>query len=188
MTRRCDRPLDLPTLSSYWLAELPGPETERVEEHLFACDECGAQLRALLALAEGVRRLAHEGAIQMVVAPSFLETAARAGLRIREYAVPPGGSVECTVTPQDDLLIGRMGADFRGTSRVDVLVEVQGQPAGTIEDVPVSPDARELILAQSMPAARALGSVALRFRLVALEGPGERVLGEYTFNHTPTAS
>lgn len=184
----CDRPLELPALSDYWFAELPEPEAGQVEEHLFACDECGARLRALLALGEGVRRLAHEGAIQVVVPPSFLEAASRAGLRIREYVVAPGGSVDCTVTPADDLLVGRMRADFRGTSRLDVLVEVEGQPVRTIEDVPVSPGAGELILAQSMPAARALGNVVFRFRLVAREGLDGRVLGDYTFRHAPTVS
>lgn len=186
MKRGCDRPLDLPALSSYWFGELPDPDAEGVEEHLFACDECGARLRELLAVGDGVRRLAREGALQLVVTPSFLETAARSGLRVREYTVPPGGSVDCTVTAEDDLLVGRMRADFRETGQVDILVQAGDQPGFRIEDVPVSPDAPELILAQSMPAARALGSVVFRFRLVARDGAEGRILGDYTFHHTPT--
>ena len=33
---------------------------------------------------------------------------------------------------------------------------------------------------------RALGVATARMRLVAIEKDGERLLGEYTFNHTPT--
>src|SRR4051812_20104442 len=35
---------DAGTLTEYWLGTLPKPEEELIEEHLFACDECGARL------------------------------------------------------------------------------------------------------------------------------------------------
>ena len=124
----------------------------------------------------------------MIVTPSFLDTASREGLRLREYVVPPGGRVACTVTAQDDLLIARMRADFTGVSNLDVLLQVEDQPEVRIKDVPVSPDAHELIMVQAMPAARRLGRSVLRYRLVAPEGAGERILGDYTFDHTPTRS
>lgn len=186
MRHGCDQPLELLTLVDYWFGELSASDAERAEEHLFECDDCGNRLRALVALGDGVRRLAHEGAVQMIVTRSFLESAARKGLRTREYAVPPGGRVACTVTAQDDLLIGRMRADFTGVSHLDVLLRVEGQPEIWIRDVPVSPDAQELIMVQAMPAARALGRTVLHFQLVAREGPSERALGDYTFDHTPT--
>lgn len=186
MSPPCDGTLDLATLASYWLGELPASDSDQLEEHLFACEGCSRRLRALVSLGDGVRRLARRGAVQVVVTPSFLEAALRAGLRVREYTVPPGGRVACTVTAQDDLLVGRMRADFSGVSRLDVLVEMAGQAPGRIEDVPVRPEAGELILAQAMPAARALGRAVLRYRLVARGDGRERVLGEYTFDHTPT--
>jgi hypothetical protein len=182
----CERPLELATLVDYWFGEAAESDQERVEEHLLECDGCGGRLRALVTLGEGVRRLAHEGAVQVVVTPSFLETAAREGLRTQQYRVPPGGRVACTVTPEDDLLVERLQADFRGVSRLDVVSELEGQPERRIEDVPVSPDALELILAQAMPALRALGRSVMRVRLLAQEEEGERLLGEYTFAHTPT--
>lgn len=188
MSPPCDRALDFSTLVGYWFGELPAADSDQIEEHLFACDGCSRRLRAFVALGDGVRRLAHQGAVQMVVTPAFLEAASRAGLRIREYVVPPGGRVACTVTAQDDLLVGRMGADFRGVSSLDILVEMAGQTARRIEDVPVRPEAKELILAQAMPAARALRHAVLRYSLVARDGGHERVLGVYTFDHTPTPS
>jgi hypothetical protein len=188
VTRGCEEPLDLRTLVDYWFGDLSDAEAERVEEHLFQCDDCGGRLRALAELGDGVRRLAREGAVQMVVAPSFLEAAARNGLRVREYVVPPGGRVDCTVTRQDDLLISRMRADFTGVSRLDVCARAEGHPEVWIRDVPVSPDASELMIAQAMPALRALSRTVVHYRLVAREGELERVLGDYAFDHTPTPS
>ena len=186
MRRACERPLEFRDLVDYWFEGLSAADAERVEEHLFECDDCGGRLRALAALGDGVRRLAHAGAVQMVVTRSFLETAAREGLRSREYVVRPGERVACTVTAQDDLLISRMRADFTGVSRLDVLLRVEGRPEIRIPDVPVGPDADELIMAQSMPAMRTLGRAVLHFRLVAREDATDRVLGDYTFDHTPT--
>lgn len=182
----CDRPLELGALVDILFGEVAAPDEDRVEEHLLECDECSGRLRALVTLGEGVRRLAHEGAVQVVVTPSFLETAAREGLRMREYRVSPGERVACTVAPEDDLLVSHLQADFTGALRVDVVTEVVGRGEHRIEDVPVSPDAPELILAMAMPTMRALGPSLVRMRLLAHEAASERLLGEYTFAHTPT--
>lgn len=186
MSAGCEQPLELGTLVDFWFKEGSAPDEERVEEHLLGCDECSGRLRALVTLGRGVRRLAHEGAVQVVVTPSFLERAARDGLRTREYLVAPGEQVACTVTPEDDLLVSRLQADFRRVSRLDVVSEVEGRGEHRIEDVPVSTDATELILAQAMPAMRALGRAVVHVRLLARDEANERLLGEYTFAHTPT--
>jgi hypothetical protein len=187
MIARCPgpEPLDVATLVDYWFGDLPaGGETDRVEEHLLECDACGASLRELVAIGDGARRLAHAGAFHVVVSPSFLETAARRGLRVREYRVPAGGRVSCTVTAEDDLLVGRLQGDFAGISRLDLAVQVEGGPEFVATDVPVSPSAGEVILAESMPVLRAMPSSTIRMRLLAHGGEGERLVGEYTFAHT----
>jgi hypothetical protein len=186
VTAACECPLDDGALLAYWLDNREGPDVEAVEEHLFGCDSCHRRLRELSTLGEGIRRLAGEGAIEMVVSPSFLARAAAEGLRTREYRVTPGGSVACTVTPEDDLLVGRLVGNFKGVARLDLVAEQEGQPDRRIEDVPISPDATELIVAQAMPYVRALQHARLRMRLLAREPGGERLLGEYTFNHYPT--
>jgi hypothetical protein len=183
---RCDRPIELSALADYWLAEDERPEGDSLEEHLLGCEHCSGRLRGLVALGDGVRRLAQEGRVPMVITPSFLDTAAREGLRAREYRVAAGGRVDCTVTADDDLLVGRLQGDFRGVSRLDVVLQEEGRPDHRIPDVPVSPEAGELIVAQAMPAARAWGAMRMRFRLVARDADGERLVGEYTFDHTPT--
>ena len=113
-------------------------EEEAVEEHLLECDRCGARLREVIALAEGLRKLAREGSLRMVVSDAFLKRAAEEGLRVREYAPPPGGGVECTVTAEDDILIGRLAADLSGAKRVDLCIcDERGVEQFRLADIPV---------------------------------------------------
>ena len=51
---------------------------------------------------------------------SFVQAAVAKGLRVREYAPPAGGRVQCTVTAEDDLLIARLAAELGRSKRVDV--------------------------------------------------------------------
>ena len=183
MSARCPEPLGTRVLADYWFGDLSEPEQDRVEEHLMGCHDCSRALGELAAIGDGVRQLTPQGAFHVVVGPSFLETASRRGLRVREYAVSPGGRVACTVTAEDDLVISRLRGDFRGVTRLDLVAWTEGEPEQRVEDVPVDPSAPELIVAQSMPALRAMGTCVTRMRLVA---DGDRVLGEYTFAHTPS--
>jgi hypothetical protein len=176
--------LDLATLVDYWFGDLEGPDLDRVEEHVLECDACGSVLRSLVATGDGVRRLAREGAFGVVVSPSFLETASRQGLRVREYRVPAGGRVACTVTADDDLLVSHLEGDFRGVSRLDLVVQVEDGPEHRVLDLPASPSSPEVIVAQAMPALRAMPSSTMRMRLLARDGKGDRLVGEYTFAHT----
>lgn len=184
MTAHCPDPLDPATLVDYWFGDLAGTDEDRVETHLLECDACAAGLRDIAATGDGVRRLAYQGAFHVVVSSSFLEAASRQGLRVREYHVPPGGRVACTVTADDDLLVSRLQGDFRGVSRLDLLVKVEDGPEQRVEDLPVSPTSAEVILAQAMPALRAMGSNVVRMCLLARERGGDRLVGEYTFAHT----
>src|SRR5215510_8974267 len=119
---KCSSPIDVTVLVDYWLAALEGSVEEAVEEHLFECDKCGERLRELIALAEGVRELARSGSLRMIVSETFLKSAADDGLRIRQYAPAVGGSVECTVTAEDDILIGRLAANLSDVSRIDLCI------------------------------------------------------------------
>jgi hypothetical protein len=188
MSAPCGRPIDLAALESYWLEDGDPKDLDAIEEHLLACDACSGRLRGLVALGDGIRRLAQEGTVEVVVTPSYLAKAGREGLRTREYRVVPGGRVDCTVTAEDDLLVSRLVGDFKGVSRLDVVAEQAGLPTRRIQDVPISPEAGELIVAQAMPYMRALQHARLRIRLVSQEAGGERLIGEYTFDHSPAPS
>jgi hypothetical protein len=181
----CANPISAPTLADYWLAALSPAEEEAVEEHLFACDSCGARLREVMALAEGIRTLAREGSLRMVVTEAFLERAAEEGLRVRQYAPPAGGGVQCTVTAEDDLLVARLAADMSGAQRVDLCIcDGEGVEQQRLKDIPVAPGAGGVLYQESLAFAKAARTQTMIARLVALdEAGGERLLGEYTFNH-----
>jgi len=55
-----------------------------------------------------------------------------------------------------------------------------------VRDIPLITDNDEVVLTEATDALRALGEESMLFRLLAVDGADERVLGEYTFNHTPT--
>jgi len=138
----CTSPIDLAVLADYWLAALAKPEEEAVEEHLFTCEECGTRLREIIALVEGIRKLAREGSLLMVVSDVFLKRAAVEGLHVREYSPPNGGGVQCTVTAEDDLLIGRLASDLSSAKRVDLCIcDPQGVERLRLPDIPFDPGA-----------------------------------------------
>lgn len=181
----CANPMDAAVLADYWLGALAGAEEENVELHLLDCDECGGRLREVMALAEGVRKIAREGSLRMIVSDAFVQREVGDGLRARQYRVPAGGGVECTVMAEDDLLIGRMAADLSGARRVDLCIcDERGVEQMRMADIPVS-SAGEVVYQESLTFAKAAPSMKMIARLVGFDEAGvERLLGEYTFNHT----
>ena len=181
----CTNPIDSEVLADYWLASLEGGEEEAVEVHLLECDRCGKRLREVIALAEGVRKLASAGSLRMVVTDVFLKRAAEEGLRIRQYAPPPGGAVQCTVTAEDDILIGRLAANLSGAERVDLSICDQGGiEQMRLSDIPVNPATGNVLFQESITFAKAAPTNKMIARLVAIEeGGDEHLLGEYTFDH-----
>jgi hypothetical protein len=184
----CAQPIEPAVLMDYWLAALP-PETEAtVEEHLMGCDRCGDRLREIIALAEGLRTLSRSGSLQVVLTDQFVKHAGGAGQRVRQYAPPAGGSVQCTVAADDDLLVGRLAADLSGAARVDLSwCNEQGVEFLRMADIPVQADTGMVVCQQSITIAKASSSNTLIARLVAVDPEGaERLLGEYAFHHTRT--
>lgn len=182
----CSNPIDEAILADYWVAALPASEEEAVEQHLLECDRCGTRLREVIAIAEGVRRLAIEGSLRMVVSESVLKRATDNGLHVRQYAPPPGGAVQCTVTEEDDILVARLAANLSGAKRVDLCIcDERGVEQERLPDIPVNPAAGNVLLQESIAFAKAAPTHKMIARLVAIdEGGGELLLGEYTFNHT----
>ncbi len=184
----CAKPIDTAVLADYWLAALPVSEEEALEVHLFVCDECGARLREIIALAGALRALAHSGSLMMVVPESFLQRAAQKGLHISQYTPPAGGSVQCTVTAQDDLLIGKLSADLRAARQIDLsLCDPGGGEQFRLRDVPFSPEASGILWQQSITFAKGAPTSTMVARLLDVDdGGSETLLGEYTFHHTRT--
>ncbi len=186
---RCAQPIDYETLIAYCLGELDAAAEAPLEEHVFACAHCTRRLEGLAALASGIRAAVREGAVALALTPRFLGTLKDQGLRIREYAVDPGGRVDCTITAQDDAVVSRLHAPLAGLRRVDALHSLD-LGGGRIErrrvdDVPFDPESGEVIFTPSAKELRALPAHTWRVQLFAVDEAGERTLGEYRFDHTP---
>jgi hypothetical protein len=184
----CSNPIETAVLTDYWLGLLPAEDEELVDAHLLACDGCGDRLREAIALAESLRSLARSGSLVVVVSDQFVTRAAEAGQQVRQYAPPPGGSVQCTVAADDDLLVARLAADLGAAARVDLSwCDGQGVEFMRMTDIPVGTDAGTVLCQQSITMAKASPSNTLIARLVSVdEKAGERLLGEYAFHHTRT--
>ncbi len=184
----CLNPIAAGILADYWIGALSKVEEETIEEHLFACDECAGRLREIIALADAIRSLAHHGSLLMVVSDAFLNRVAGQGLHVREYAPPNGGSIACTVTAEDDFLIGRLTANLRGAARVDLsLCDERGMEKLRLDDIPFNSESSGVAFQQSITYAKAAPSETLIARLIAFDQTGgESLLGEFTFNHTRT--
>jgi hypothetical protein len=183
---KCKSPLAPEVLADYWLAELETAEEERVEEHLFACEDCSRELQDFVRWVEAIRAITRKGSLRVVVSEPFLERLRSDGLSIRQYEVSPGNSVACTITDKDDLVISRLAADLSGAQRVDISqCDDEGRELGRVRDIPLI-GGKEVVLSQSTDMLRALGKEIVRLRLIAVDEARERILGEYTFNHSPT--
>jgi hypothetical protein len=184
----CAAPLDERTLIEYWLGELPEGAEAAVDEHILGCGHCSARLGELVALAGGIRDALRHGKVHAFVSDSFIKSLAGQGLHVREYRVPRNGSVNCTVTAEDDLLIGRLEAPLAGVTRLDVVIHSPGLPGEVRQDVPFDPARGEVVVVPNMVQLRAAPSHRLRLELIAVDDDGRRTIGEYIFNHTaPTA-
>ncbi|HKA45929.1 MAG TPA: hypothetical protein VKF40_28325 [Burkholderiales bacterium] len=184
----CSNPIDFETLLAWWLDELQPAAQEALEEHVFACAHCARRLEEFAAIAGGVRDAVRAGALGVVVTAPFVDALKQAGLRVREYQLVPGSSVNCTIHADDDAVVGRMRAPLGGVRRLDALkqLEVGGVPGPEVraEDVPFDPASGEVVFVPSAAWLKKMPTHTLRVRLVAVEAAGEAAVGEYIFAHT----
>ncbi len=185
MSSSCARPVADVELLDWWAGELTPAEGRRLEEHLLACDECSSRAGAVQQLARGVGELVREGALPIAVLPAVVERLHREGRKVREYRVSPGGGVQCTVGPEDDVVLARLVADLRDVSRLDLVSRVDDGPEERLRDIPFDPAAGEVMFFPVADVLRARPAHVDRMRLLAVGPRGERLLGEYTFDHRP---
>ena len=175
---------DLATLAAYWQRELDDAQEASIEEHFLGCGECAARLAELEALGDGVRRAFAGGRVSMIVTPAMVDAIRSRGVRVREYRVPRNGGVNCSILPDDEVLVGYLlDVPLDGVSRVDALV--MPHDAHRLEDVPFDAASGTVVIAPPMQKLRGMPAHRQVVRLVAVEAGGDRVLGEYTFNHSP---
>ena len=183
----CEKPIGFEALVAYWLGETPEKREAALEEHLFGCAHCTQRLQGIAALATGVRAAVRDGRVSMVISTPFVGAMQRAGLRLREYAVEPGGSVNCTIRGDDDAVVSHLRASLAGVTRLDV-VKMGGarEPEVRLVDVPFDAEAGEVLVVPSAAWLKAMPAFTMRMRLVSVGDAGEKQIGEYTFNHSPS--
>ena len=185
MSGPCARPVTDGELLDWWAGELAPADGRGLEEHLLACDECSSRAGSVRQLARGVGELVREGALPIAVLPAVVERLHREGRKVREYRVPPGGGVQCTVGPEDDVVLARLVADLRDVARLDLVSRVDDGPEERLSDIPFDPAAGEVMFFPVAEVLRARPAHVDRMRLLAVGPRGERLLGEYTFEHRP---
>ena len=85
-------------------------------------------------------------------------------------------------------MVAHLEASLTGIYRLDlVLLDFGGQDTERLRDIPFDPASGEVIITPHIARIRALPASTARARLVSVDEKGERVIGEYTFNHTPSA-
>lgn len=177
--------LESAALVEYWLSQ---GDDDAVEQHLMACEQCSQSLEWVARFTKGVQEVVRRGNLGFVLTPELMARLTAEGLRVRSYVPPSGGGVQCTVTQQDDLLIGRLQTNLLEVQRLDILLcGGGGELRARLEDIPFRAKAAgEIVLNQPLDAARASGHDVMVMKLVAVENGADRPVAEYTFNHYPT--
>jgi len=181
----CITPIPFAALVEYWFGELAQGEEERIEEHLLGCARCSERLADLTTLGAGIKSAFRGGGLWAVISAEFLQHMKQEGLRLREYPVAPGGSVNCTISAADDAVVSRLQASLEGVTRVD-LVRSSEHGEGRLRDIPFEPAAGEVLFCPSAASLKKAPAYVEMIRLLAVDDAGERPIADYTFMHTPS--
>ena len=179
----CSAPIGDQALVEYWLGELDESAEAHIDGHVLGCIECSQRLAEVVELADGIHSAFELGTVRAFVTDGFVKAAAKRGMRVREYRVPRNGSVNCSVAPDDELLVSRLEAPLAGVTRVDAIAYLDDAQTDVFRDVPFDAASGEVIITPKIAHVRTLPSHRQRFRLIAVDDSGERVIGDYTFNH-----
>ena len=187
MMASCNAPIPEETLLDYWARDLAdGDETDRVEEHLFACADCSARLHHLAAIGTGLATLVRQGRVSGIVSRAILNRLQRDGVHVRMFSLVPGETVPCAVFPGDDLVVTALRADFSGVDAVTLSVTGPGDaPFARYDDVPVSGSGSQVLWATPAARVHQLPSIRLQLTLRSA-GATPAELGQYVLEHSPS--
>ena len=186
MTTNCESPIPEGALIDYWARDAAENfDTDRIEEHLFACGACSARLDRLAALGTGLAALVREGRVSGIVSRALVNRMQRDGIRVRMYSLLPGETVPCAVFPGDDLIVTALRADFSGVETVRLTVTgPDGWTGGDLGDVPVSGPGGEVLWATPAAVVRQMPSMRLELSLLTAGDAAPAELGRYLLDHS----
>lgn len=179
--------VSLDLLLQDWLGEADAATSAAIDAHLMGCDTCGELLDELAALDTAIRAAMQAGTVAIVVGPRFVELLAARRARIREYRLAPSSYVNCSVAPDDDVLVSRLQVQLQEVQRLDVTVELSTQPGVVhrLEDIPFDAAAGEVLMLPGVARVRQLPAHIMDVTLVAHGETGSREIARYQFRHTP---
>ncbi|WP_428609739.1 hypothetical protein [Sedimenticola sp.] len=182
----CQSPLEWDTLLAYWMGEQDSDSEAQIEQHYLGCTSCSERLALLIALIKDVQHLIKVSGVNMVVTDQFVQKLKKNGMHVREYHIPANGSVNCTVTPEDEFVLGRLQASLDRVERLDmVYIDDEGNSATRLNDIPFDMESGSVVFSTRIDTLRALPATRIQIRLLAVDSAGEHQLGNYTFNHRP---
>ena len=145
-----------------------------------------SRLAELVHLGAGIRTAFRTGAARAILPHALLGAIRRASLRLREYRLTPGSSVNCTIASTDDFVVATLHAPLTGFQRLDLVhLDDHGTPAARLEDIPFHPSTGTVLLAPTPASLKQRSAFTDRVRLVAVDAAAEKTLGDYTFVHSP---
>ena len=174
-------------LVDYWLDDSDAAAIEAIDEHLMECEPCGRALDDLVALGDSVRAAFRSGAVSAMASDAFLKRVVGRGVQVREYRLPRNGSVNCTVAPEDELLVAHLETPLRGVERLDAVVTLSFEPdvEHRLQDVPFDAQAGEVLWLPKFDLVRNAPAHTAEVTLLSVDAGGARELGRYTFRHQP---
>jgi hypothetical protein len=161
------------------LGDLTESSEAEVEEHVLSCDACAASYARTLRLVAAIGELIRDGNASLPLTRSLAEQLEADGLVSRRYVLHPGETGACSVDANDLYTLVTYYADLRRVSRVDLIREGQ-----RFIDVPFDVAAGRVDMLYRADHLRALPTMTLELKLVAVEQRSERPLAEYTLAHT----
>ena len=186
MMPRCQAPIPDATLLDYWARDLAdGDETDRVEEHLFACGDCSARLHQLAALGTGLATLVRQGRVSGIVSRAMLNRMQRDGVHVRMFSLVArrDGAVRRLSRRRSRRhrsarrLLRRRCRDAFG-HRARRLAD-----CGQCDDVPVSGPAAKCSGRRRRPSCSQMPSMRLQLTLTSA-GATHAELGRYVLEHS----
>ena len=180
--RECDR-IGLAQLTGYAAGELSAAEAATIEEHLFACADCGARAAEFDAIAGAIPAAVRSAEIGGFVTDAVLNRLEREGVRVRSYALAPGAVVPCALWSDDELMVLRLRGDFGTASEFTLTQLVSGAELVRVTGQVVPSSYGEVIYTMPAASIRHLPAVNVEVLLTTADAGKERPVGTYTLAH-----
>lgn len=173
----CTDPIPFETLVELWTGELV--DAERVEDHLFACDECAAASAQLDRLLGSLL-----DQVPPVVTRELRDRLERRGLKIHELEFTAGARGEAFFAADLDLLVFALRAELANAERVDLeIADATGHVHFAFLYVPFDASRGEVLVACQQHYRHYPHTRDPEFRIYAVEAGTRRQVGAYVIKH-----